>query len=236
MTIVSSTDRRQLRGPGQQRRRRRGRVRRWGASAGGVLITNSLLFGNADGGTTPAPQLLRWPDRLTRSQHHRGPRGCDIALEPTDLDGAATLEPLADNGGPTMTYALPKNSVAIGHGPTGDVACKGTDQRGVPRTGGCDTGAYQLEHCEGAVINVVGHPGADSSRIGRSRRHPRHGRPDRVEAAADQIGSGWCRRRQPLRWHRHGRARRGRWQRPVGRRARQGPCAGGPGKDRKVSC
>ena len=53
----------------------------------------------------------------------------------------AMLGPLQDNGGPTQTMALLPGSPAI-H--TGDPSLAGTlDQRGVPRTGGVNIGAYQ---------------------------------------------------------------------------------------------
>lgn len=52
------------------------------------------------------------------------------------------LEPLANNGGPTMTHALPPSSPAV-DAATGD--CPVTDQRGEVRPGGnaCDLGAYE---------------------------------------------------------------------------------------------
>ena len=57
--------------------------------------------------------------------------------------GPATIVgPLGDNGGPTMTHALPTGSPAVdaGLGP-----CPAADQRGVVRSdGSCDTGAYEL--------------------------------------------------------------------------------------------
>jgi hypothetical protein len=49
------------------------------------------------------------------------------------------LGPLADNGGPTKTMALLAGSPAIG----GGAGCPSTDQRGEPRKGACDIGAYQ---------------------------------------------------------------------------------------------
>jgi hypothetical protein len=56
------------------------------------------------------------------------------------------LEPLADNGGPTMTHALLPGSVAIDVIP--EAACEvDEDQRGVTRPQGtmCDVGAFELE-------------------------------------------------------------------------------------------
>ena len=70
----------------------------------------------------------------------------------TDLvnitEGQLDLEPLADNGGPTMTHALGPGSVAVDHIPAVD--CEVTeDQRSQPRpeTGGtmCDVGAVEVQ-------------------------------------------------------------------------------------------
>ncbi len=60
----------------------------------------------------------------------------DILL--TDLG----IEPLADNGGPTLTHALREDSPAID---AGLGTCPSTDQRGNARPvgGGCDVGAYE---------------------------------------------------------------------------------------------
>jgi uncharacterized repeat protein (TIGR01451 family) len=54
------------------------------------------------------------------------------------------LAPLADNGGPTDTMALPPNSPAIDAGTS--VGCPPTDQRGIARSQGtaCDIGAFEL--------------------------------------------------------------------------------------------
>jgi hypothetical protein len=63
---------------------------------------------------------------------------------PTEL--AAILSPLADNGGPTQTHALPACSPAVNL----DKTCGGgtitTDQRGVsrPSGAGCDAGAFEF--------------------------------------------------------------------------------------------
>jgi hypothetical protein len=61
------------------------------------------------------------------------------------------LAPLADNGGPTFTYAIPESSPAAGA--NGDIRdrnpfndCPTLDQRGVPRAlGDCDLGAFQVK-------------------------------------------------------------------------------------------
>jgi hypothetical protein len=51
------------------------------------------------------------------------------------------LDPLADNGGPTETMALRAGSPAIDLGS----GCPPRDQRGVPRAGVCDSGAYERQ-------------------------------------------------------------------------------------------
>jgi hypothetical protein len=59
--------------------------------------------------------------------------------------GDPQLEPLADNGGPTMTMALPIGSAAVQLATTN---CPATDQRGMPRglqSNRCDAGAYELQ-------------------------------------------------------------------------------------------
>ena len=67
--------------------------------------------------------------------------GVDGVLIPTAL--AAILSPLADNGGPTWTHALPAGSPAIDL----DTSCNpGLDQRGQPRPSGagCDAGSFEF--------------------------------------------------------------------------------------------
>ncbi len=59
------------------------------------------------------------------------------------------LQPLADNGGPTWTHALPSDSLAVdaGSGIDIDGNAVASDQRGVlrPQGGGWDIGAYEVE-------------------------------------------------------------------------------------------
>jgi len=68
------------------------------------------------------------------------------------------LGPLADNGGPTLTFALLTNSPAIDAGDPG--FCLDTDQRGVARGFGaaCDIGAYELEGSDlsGRIVRFQG--------------------------------------------------------------------------------
>jgi hypothetical protein len=66
----------------------------------------------------------------------------------TDLAGVnPMLKPLADNGGPTMTQALPRSSPAVNAGGLpASSSCPAADQRGESRPFGpaCDIGAFEL--------------------------------------------------------------------------------------------
>jgi hypothetical protein len=80
--------------------------------------------------------------------------------DPEAISGASNLlgvdpklKPLKDNGGPTDTHAF-KKSPAKNKVPKSQTEKK--DQRGAPRKGKGDIGAYELVKCEGVVVNVVG--------------------------------------------------------------------------------
>jgi hypothetical protein len=83
------------------------------------------------------------------------------------------LKPLANNGGPTDTVALKKESQAINKGPAveaaGTTTAPAKDQRGVPRKGKADIGAYEFVKCKGVVVNRVGTAGKDRLRGTRRR-------------------------------------------------------------------
>jgi len=63
------------------------------------------------------------------------------------------LGPLADNGGPTQTMALPATSPAVGRG--NDSLALGTDQRGLPRIGRSDIGAFEVQGSYHAISGRV---------------------------------------------------------------------------------
>ncbi len=66
-----------------------------------------------------------------------GQNGNRVGVTPAQVD----LAPLGDNGGPTQTFALSPDSIALGAGPT--EAAQTFDQRGVARPVGVpsDVGA-----------------------------------------------------------------------------------------------
>jgi Ca2+-binding RTX toxin-like protein len=67
------------------------------------------------------------------------------------------LKALKNNGGPTDTHAF-KKSPAKNKGPSD---APNQDQRGAPRKGKPDIGAYELAKCEGVIVNRVGTAGKD---------------------------------------------------------------------------
>ncbi|WP_417910105.1 choice-of-anchor Q domain-containing protein [Candidatus Electronema sp. PJ] len=102
----------------------------------GTLIANSYnVFGHS--GETTAEALYGFtPGAKDRTATSDG-------TTPTALDALLTT-PLADNGGPTKTHALPAGSPAIDL----DTTCStGTDQRGAnrPSGAGCDAGAFEFD-------------------------------------------------------------------------------------------
>ncbi len=72
--------------------------------------------------------------------------GSDIVDDGTCIMGVTRafvlLGPLANNGGPTQTQALLPGNAAIGGASS---ACPLTDQRGLPRKGRCDLGAFETQ-------------------------------------------------------------------------------------------
>jgi hypothetical protein len=73
------------------------------------------------------------------------------------FDADPNLLALADNGGPTDTHAF-KSSPAKNAGPSD---APSSDQRGAPRKGQPDIGAYEVTKCGGVIVNRVGTAGKD---------------------------------------------------------------------------
>lgn len=108
-----------------------------------------------------------------------GDSECGLNSEPGDVGSQVQLEPLADNGGPTLTHAPASFTWIVDAGdpaclerPGGDVLT--IDQRGALRpfdgdeTGGaqCDRGAYELS--DSARVTVM----VDDSALGRVQSSP----------------------------------------------------------------
>ncbi len=81
---------------------------------------------------------------------------CSLS-QPSDIQADPGLSPLADNGGPTQTHAISSGSPAIDRA----TGCPPQDQRGVPRSTPCDSGAFELQYCKGKAATVTGTEGND---------------------------------------------------------------------------
>jgi hypothetical protein len=68
----------------------------------------------------------------------------ELPVSPGSQFADAQLAALADNGGPTATMALPASSPAVDAG--GATGAPGTDQRGLPRVGMVDIGAFERQN------------------------------------------------------------------------------------------
>jgi hypothetical protein len=84
-------------------------------------------FGNGGGN-------LQWPQQKPNGND-------DLPCTEGIVFADPQLAPLADNGGSTETMALPAGSPAIDLGG----GCPDHDQRGLPRVGACDAGAYEWQ-------------------------------------------------------------------------------------------
>jgi hypothetical protein len=112
----------------------------------GGTFTNSIIARNHSGDTTtPAnctDATASGGHNITDDESCFGPSsGTDRVVSDVGLAAA-----LANNGGPTDTFALLAGSPAIDSGDGTATACPSLDQRGVPRPIGpaCDIGAYEL--------------------------------------------------------------------------------------------
>ncbi len=91
--------------------------------------------------------------------------GCTFNAATGDLLNVdAKLGPLQDNGGPTLTHALLPGSPAIDAGnPAGCADNLGNllafDQRGAPRVGRCDIGAYEVSPFATKSVSGIFSPG-----------------------------------------------------------------------------
>ena len=120
----------------------------------GVTATNSIFANNTAGNPFDIKQQtneplvngggnLQFPNKTTTRDD-----------DPTIVPGVTIADPLlaalADNGGGNLTYALQAASPAINAG----IAAAGitTDQRGVPRDGAIDIGAFEVS----SVVPVAG--------------------------------------------------------------------------------
>jgi len=133
----------------------------YGATGGGICnegimtVTNATFSGNdatygggiANGGTLYLRSTIIANSTEGGDCYNSGTIGQNIANLITDgscsplYSGDPNLGPLGGYGGDTWTHALISPSLAIDHGNPG--TCPATDQRGYPRVGVCDIGAFE---------------------------------------------------------------------------------------------
>jgi len=119
------------------------------SNLGTVTARNSIVAGNRRVFSQQFPGDIAAPDfygTLT-SQGYNLIGNTDLTTITGDQTGNilntdARLDPLGDNGGPTQTHALLADSPAINAGNT--ATSPATDQRGAPRVGAADIGAFEF--------------------------------------------------------------------------------------------
>jgi hypothetical protein len=127
-------------------------------SAGSASLSNSIIAKNTRNGTSDDVAGVFVSQGFNLIGNATNASG----FVDTDLTGTSItpldplLGPLADNGGPTLTYSLLPDSPAIG---AGDPSLEGTtDQRGVVRSGPTSIGAFQAIPGPTATISPVSTP------------------------------------------------------------------------------
>lgn len=103
-------------------------------------LTATIVAGNLVGGDCATLGTV-----VSLGNNLDGDGTCGLG-DPSDLSSTnPLLEPLGDNGGPTLTHALQSNSPAADHVAQNDCVLA-TDQRGFarPAGAGCDIGAFEL--------------------------------------------------------------------------------------------
>jgi hypothetical protein len=126
-------------------------------SNGALAISNTLLAGNVPADCSGS--LPSAGHNLIQTSHE----GCRVTGVPDTASGDPKLDTaLKDNGGPTPTHAFQRpidrnTHPAVDKGPaSGDPspACEPFDQRGKPRDGRCDIGAYEAQITDSDRDNV----------------------------------------------------------------------------------
>jgi len=151
-----------------------------GDNIGGAGLTsdlttkNTLIAGNTVDGSKQNCSLLTL---VSTSHNLSGDASCGFS-DPGSLQNTdPKLGPLADNGGPTQTQALPDRSPAINAGD--NAGCPGTDQRGTkrPQDVVCDIGAFEAVVDADLALKqkVVPHSVSDGENVNYTLTLTNHG-------------------------------------------------------------
>jgi predicted outer membrane repeat protein len=132
---------------------------------GSVTSRNSILADNTDASTTGTVdhEDCSASSGFTTLGYNivEVKTGCVFVNATGDqTDVSVSLNPLADNGGPTMTHSYgagtPPDNAGDPDAPDGNLNCEMTDQRGLPRdisVSRCDIGAFERQP---PVLNPIG--------------------------------------------------------------------------------
>ena len=125
-----------------------------------MVLNNSILSNNGSPhGTASSTSGLRYEGTNISNDWSCGVVGIGI--------GDPLLLPLANNGGPTMTHAIPHTSPAYNTG----VGCFPTkDQRYVLRDAKCDVGAFEFNDFTKVTITIDPSTKLDATPGGRCSR------------------------------------------------------------------
>lgn len=111
-----------------------------------ITMRNTVLQNNT-GGNAFNPWNMRFPvsgsNNIQWPQVRPGSGQQEAAVTPGAVFANAQLQAIGSNGGLTETMALPAASIAVNNGTA--VGSLATDQRGMPRVGAVDVGAYELQ-------------------------------------------------------------------------------------------
>ena len=109
-----------------------------------VMMRNSILAYNG----SPLQNCLTYAGIAHQGANVVNDWSCaDAAITPSDPQ----LMPLAYNGGPNMTHAIPHTSPAYN---TGTACSQATDQRYVVRDANCDAGAFEFNDSTKVTIGI----------------------------------------------------------------------------------
>ena len=139
----------------------------------GVILSGNMATDNGREAWLEAPTTGCTPTMVVNAINVFGRAGDDglVGFTPgaTDIVPtvglAAILSPLANNGGPTMTHALPANSPALDRAPNASCTTapvNGVDQRGQPRNQNAAGGVTNNE-CDAGSFERAGAPVAQLS-------------------------------------------------------------------------
>ena len=128
------------------------------ANQGNLTLNNSIVAGNTNAsGASDIPTGFPLTS-VSGSNNLIGTGGSGGLMDGNNGNKVGVASPglgsLANNGGPTQTMALLAGSPAIHAGMDG-TGIPVTDQRGVPRVGGVDIGAYQVAFSGPLVVNTT---------------------------------------------------------------------------------